>query len=69
MNESPSRDAEELQKKLDATLDEMKQLKASDMAKQSQDFSSQKDMQQMLDRQNKLDERIDQVGQRKICSK
>ena len=61
MNEI-KQDAEELQKKLDATLDEMKQLKASDMAKQSQDFSSQKDMQQMLDRQNKLDERIDQVA-------
>jgi hypothetical protein len=61
MNEI-KQDAEELQKKLDATLDEMKQMKASDMAKQSQDFSSQKDMQQMLDRQNKLDERVDEVA-------
>jgi len=55
-------DAEELQKKVDAALDEMKQMKASDMAKQEQDFSKQKDMQQMLDRQNKLNERIDQVA-------
>jgi hypothetical protein len=61
MNEI-KQDAEELQKKVDATLDEMKQMKAGDMAKQSQDFSSQKDMQQMLDRQNKLDERVDQVA-------
>src|SRR6202034_1063820 len=53
MNEI-KQDAEELQKKFDATLNEMKQMKAGDMAKQSQDFSSQKDMQQMLDRQNKL---------------
>jgi hypothetical protein len=61
MNEI-KQDAEELQKKVDATLDEMKQMKAGDMAKQSQDFSSQKDMQQMLDRQNKLNDRVDQVA-------
>ncbi len=61
MNEI-KQDAEELQKKVDATLDEMKQLKAGDMAKQSQDFSKQKDMQQMLDKQNQLNDRIDQVA-------
>jgi hypothetical protein len=61
MNEI-KQDAEELQKKVDAALDEMKQMKAGDLAKQEQDFSKQKDMQQMLDRQNKLNDRIDQVA-------
>src|ERR1035437_7389914 len=40
----------------------MKQLKPSDLARQSQSFSKQKDMQQMLDRQNQLNQRIDQVA-------
>ncbi len=61
MNEI-KQDAEELQKKVDAALDEMKQLKAGDMAKQAQDFSKQKDMQQMLARQNELNDRVDQVA-------
>ncbi len=61
MNEI-KQEAQELQKKVDATLDEMKQLKSSDLAKQEQDFSKQKDMQQMLDRQNQLNDRIDKVA-------
>jgi len=61
MNEI-KQDAEELQKKVDAAVDEMKQLKPSDLARQSQDFSKQKDVQQMLDRQNRLNQRVDQVA-------
>ncbi|HEY3876645.1 MAG TPA: DUF4175 family protein [Candidatus Kapabacteria bacterium] len=56
-------DAQDLQKKVDATLDEMKQLKSNDLAQQSKDFSKQQDMQQMLQRQNQLNDRIDQVAQ------
>ena len=55
-------DAQDLQKKVDATLDEMKQLKSNDLAKQSQDFSKQQDMQHMLEKQNQLNDRIDQVA-------
>ncbi len=61
MNEI-KQDAEELQKKVDAAVDEMKQLKPSDLARQSQSFSKQKDMQQMLDRQNQLNDRVNQVA-------
>jgi hypothetical protein len=55
-------DASELQKKIDEALDEMRQLKSSDLAKSSQDFSKQKDMQQMLDRQKQMNDRIDQIS-------
>jgi len=61
MNEI-KQDAEELQKKVDAAVDEMKQLKPNDLARQAQNFSKQKDMEQMLDRQNQLNNRIDQVA-------
>lgn len=61
MNEI-KQDAEDLQKKVDAAVDEMKQLKPSDLARQSQSFSKQKDMQQMLNQQNALNQRIDQVA-------
>lgn len=56
------RDAEELQKKVSAALDEMKQMKSSDLARSMQDFSKQKDMQQMLSRQQQLNSRVDQIA-------
>lgn len=56
------RDAEELQKKVNETLDEMKQMKTTDLAHSMQDFSKQKDVQQMLERQKNLNDRIDQVA-------
>ncbi len=55
-------DAQELQKKVNEALNEMRQMKSSDIAKGSQDFSKQKDMQQMLERQKQLNDRIDQVA-------
>ena len=55
-------DAQELQKKVDEALNEMRQMKSSDIAKSTQDFSKQKDMQQMLARQKQLNDRIDQVA-------
>ncbi|MDP4200419.1 MAG: hypothetical protein Q8922_07120 [Bacteroidota bacterium] len=56
------RDAEDLQRKVNETLDEMKQMKTTDLARSMQDFSKQKDVQQMLERQKNLNDRIDQVA-------
>lgn len=55
-------DALDLQKKVNEALDEMRQEKPSDLAKQAQDFSKQKDVQQMIERQKKLNDRVDQVA-------
>ena len=55
-------DAQELQKKVDAAVNEMKQLKPSDLASQAQTFSKQKDLQHMVDQQNQLNQRVDQVA-------
>jgi hypothetical protein len=55
-------DADELQKKVDQALSEMQQMKASDLANAQKDFSSQKDMQQMVERQQQLQQRLDQVA-------
>ncbi len=55
-------DAEELQKKVDAAADEMKQLTPQELGKAAQNFSKQQDVQQMMARQNDLNNRIDQVA-------
>src|SRR5437016_12948707 len=53
---SVKQDAQELQKKITEALDEMRQMKSSDIAKSTQDFAKQKDMQQMLERQKNLND-------------
>ena len=54
-------DAEELKKKVDAAVEEMRPAKTSDIAKKQQDFSSKKDVEQILKRQDELNNRVADV--------
>ncbi len=54
-------DAEELKKKIDAAVEEMRPPKTSDMAKKQQEFSSKKDVEQILKRQDELNNRVADV--------
>ncbi|MEP7234687.1 MAG: DUF4175 family protein, partial [Ignavibacteriota bacterium] len=54
-------DAEELKKKVDAVVEEMRPAKTSDMAKKQQEFSSKKDVEQILKRQEELNNRVGDV--------
>ena len=54
-------DAEELKKKVDAAVEEMRPPKTSDIAKKQQDFSSKKDVEQILKRQEELNNRVADV--------
>jgi energy-converting hydrogenase Eha subunit A len=55
-------DASELKKKVDEAVDELRQSKSSNMAKDQQEFSKQKDVQQILERQKQLDDRVQDVA-------
>lgn len=54
-------DAEELKKKIDAAVEEMRPPKTSDMAKKQQEFTSKKDVEQILKRQDELNNRVSDV--------
>ncbi|MDP4220508.1 MAG: hypothetical protein Q8916_12575 [Bacteroidota bacterium] len=54
-------DAEELKKKVDAAVEEMRPPKTSDIAKKQQDFTSKKDVEQILKRQEELNNRVADV--------
>ncbi len=54
-------DAEELQKKVDEVVNEMKQAPTSEIAKRQQEFSRQKDVQDVLKRQQELNNRVADV--------
>ncbi len=55
-------DAEELKKKIDEAVDEMRQMKPGDAAMKQKDFAKQKDVQQILERQQELNRRAEQVA-------
>lgn len=55
-------DATDLKKKIDEAVDEMKQMKSQDIARSQQDFSKQKDVQQILERQKELNQRVEDVA-------
>lgn len=54
-------DAEELKKKVDAAVEEMRAPKTSDLGKKQQDFTSKKDAEQILKRQEELNNRVADV--------
>jgi hypothetical protein len=54
-------DAEELKKKIDEVVNEMKQTPTSDIVKKQQDFTHNKDAQEMLKRQQELNNRVADV--------
>lgn len=56
-------DAQELKKKIDDAVDEMRQMKSADLAQKQKDFTKQKDIQQILERQQELNKRAEQVAQ------
>ncbi len=54
-------DADELKKKVDEVMNEMKQTPTSEIAKKQQEFSHQKDVQEVLKRQEELNNRVADV--------
>lgn len=54
-------DADELKKKVDEVMNEMKQTPTSEIAKKQQEFSRQKDVQEVLKRQEELNNRVADV--------
>lgn len=56
-------DATELKKKIDEAVNEMKQMKSTDLAQKAKDFSKQKDVEQILQRQQDLNKRAEKVAE------
>jgi hypothetical protein len=54
-------DAEELKKKVDEAIEEMRPAKTSDLAKKQQEFISKKDAEQIMKRQEELNNRVADV--------
>ncbi|MEI8133519.1 MAG: DUF4175 family protein [bacterium] len=54
-------DAEELKKKIDAAIEEMRPAKTTDLAKKQQEFTVKKDAEQILKRQEELNNRVADV--------
>jgi hypothetical protein len=54
-------DAEELKKKVDEAIEEMRPAKTSDIAKKQQEFTSKKDAEQIMKRQEELNNRLADV--------
>jgi hypothetical protein len=55
-------DATELKKKIDEAVNEMRQTKSANIAKEQQEFSKKKDAEQLLQRQEDLNKRLDDVS-------
>lgn len=54
-------DAEELKKKIDETVDEMRQATPNEMSRKQQEFSQRKDMQEIMKRQDELNNRVSDI--------
>ncbi len=55
-------DATELKKKIDEAVNEMRQTKSSNIAKEQQEFSKKKDAEQLMQRQEDLNKRLEDVA-------
>ncbi len=55
-------DATELKKKIDEAVNEMRQTKSANIAKEQQEFSKKKDAEQLLQRQQDLNKRLEDVS-------
>jgi hypothetical protein len=54
-------DAEELKKKIDETVDEMRQATPNEMSRKQQEFSQRKDVQDIMKRQDELNNRVSDI--------